>query len=147
MILAEDPIAHSRVDAFLPLIGNAGSFVFRLYPNPSTSPEFFSMFALKVFMVPLALSTGLIVGRQLIHKFLFQKVLRLKMFVRDKGILYFFSIPNLHGQLIVVPTFPLRLLYWHARESMALTTFAEIIDYLLEHFHWPFACQCTLLFP
>eukprot|EP01083_Nonionella_stella_P201757 737782_1 len=81
----EDPIAHSNTDAFLPIIGNVGSFLFRLYPNPALSSEFTAMFIVKVFLVPLSVLCGCWFGRQIVHKKCLQKWMRLKMFARDKG--------------------------------------------------------------
>ncbi|KAK6973795.1 transmembrane protein 117 [Biomphalaria glabrata] len=78
LIYAEDPVAHSRSECNIPVIGNDFSFVFmKWFPN--------SWSVLKAFMWFSGIIVGLIAGKVIFHTFLFNHLLRLKMFHDDKG--------------------------------------------------------------
>lgn len=66
LIYAEDPVAHSEKECFIPVVGNCVSFVFTKYP-----PNVWGL--LKVFMWLLAILCGIIIGKLLIHKLIFSK--------------------------------------------------------------------------
>jgi hypothetical protein len=95
LIYAEDPIAHSRSRASLPLIGNAITFVLRLWPDPSTSP---GLFICKLIIAPGFLLFGMYMGRQVFHHKLLRDRWGLPMFAENKGtwfIMFFTTILSL----------------------------------------------------
>ncbi|XP_052798505.1 transmembrane protein 117-like isoform X2 [Mya arenaria] len=77
-IYAEDPVAHSRKECYIPMIGNDVAFILTRYP-----PNAWSL--LKVVFWLIGLVIGLFVGKLLIHGRLFNKIFRLKMFSDDQG--------------------------------------------------------------
>ena len=66
LIYAEDPVAHSQKECFIPVVGNCFAFVCTRYPTNAWA--FF-----KVFMWLLAIVVGLFVGKLLVHKLIFCK--------------------------------------------------------------------------
>ena len=66
LIYAEDPVAHSEAECFIPVVGNTFSFVVTKYPKNAWA-------LLKVIMWLLAILVGLIVGKVFIHKVVFSK--------------------------------------------------------------------------
>ena len=66
LIYAEDPVAHSRKECLIPMIGNDFSFVTNRYP-----PNAWSF--LKVVLWLTGLIIGLFVGKLCIHGYLFSK--------------------------------------------------------------------------
>ena len=68
LVYAEDPVAHSETECFIPVIGNCFSFVFTRYPRNAWA-------ILKVIMWLLAMAFGLIVGKYIFHSFIFSKYL------------------------------------------------------------------------
>ena len=66
LIYAEDPVAHSDKECFIPVVGNCFSFVCTKYPNNGWA-------ALKVILWLIAILVGLIVGKLLIHAIVFSK--------------------------------------------------------------------------
>ncbi|CAG0880340.1 unnamed protein product [Cyprideis torosa] len=79
LIFAEDPISHSVTESDIPIFGNVFSFVLTKYPPEWT----WSM--IKVFFWIVAVITGMVFGKIVIHHGLCHKVLRLKMFRDDQG--------------------------------------------------------------
>ncbi|XP_035825513.1 transmembrane protein 117 [Aplysia californica] len=78
LIYAEDPVAHSRQECNIPVIGNDFSFVcMKWLPNAWS--------LLKVLLWITGTLVGLIIGKIVFHTLLFNRVLRLKMFHDDKG--------------------------------------------------------------
>ncbi|KAK7449157.1 hypothetical protein BaRGS_00040046 [Batillaria attramentaria] len=78
LIYAEDPVAHSRKESNVPVIGNCFAFVGTKYP-----PNAWSL--LKVVLWLSGTVVGLIIGKLFFHTFLFNKIFRLRMFNDDKG--------------------------------------------------------------
>lgn len=78
LIYAEDPVAHSRKECLIPMIGNDFAFVCTRYP-----PNAWSL--LKVVFWLAGLIIGLFVGKLLVHGLLFNRLFRLKMFTEDQG--------------------------------------------------------------
>ena len=66
LIYAEDPVAHSEAECFIPVVGNTFSFVVTKYPKNAWA-------LLKVIMWLIAILVGLIVGKVFIHKVVFSK--------------------------------------------------------------------------
>jgi len=66
LIYAEDPVAHSRKECLIPMIGNDVAFVLTRYP-----PNAWSL--LKVFFWLVGLVVGLFLGKLFVHGFLFSK--------------------------------------------------------------------------
>ena len=66
LIYAEDPVAHSESECFIPVVGNTFSFVITKYPKNAWA-------VLKVIMWLIAILVGLVVGRQFIHRVVFSK--------------------------------------------------------------------------
>ncbi|KAH9518730.1 hypothetical protein Btru_006100 [Bulinus truncatus] len=78
LIYAEDPVAHSRSECNIPVIGNDFSFVvMKWFPN--------SWSILKAFLWISGIIVGLFAGKLIVHTFLFNHLFRLKMFHDDKG--------------------------------------------------------------
>lgn len=78
LIYAEDPVAHSRKECNIPVIGNCFAFVGTRYP-----PNAWSL--LKVILWLAGTIVGMVVGKLLFHTLLFNHLFRLKMFLDDKG--------------------------------------------------------------
>lgn len=66
LIYAEDPVAHSEKECFIPVVGNCFSFVATRYPTNAWA-------FLKVFMWVSAIVIGIVLGKLLIHKLLFSE--------------------------------------------------------------------------
>ena len=66
LIYAEDPVAHSIKECLIPMIGNDFAFVGTRYP-----PNAWSL--LKVFLWLVGIGIGMIIGKLLVHGFLFSK--------------------------------------------------------------------------
>lgn len=66
LIYAEDPVAHSRKECLIPMIGNDVAFVCTRYP-----PNAWSL--LKVVFWLIGIIIGLFVGKLLVHGLLFSK--------------------------------------------------------------------------
>ena len=66
LIYAEDPVAHSEKECFIPVVGNCFSFVCTKYPPNAWA-------VLKVLLWLAALVCGLLVGKLVIHKLLLSK--------------------------------------------------------------------------
>ncbi len=64
LIYAEDPVAHSEAECFIPVVGNCFAFVCRRYPDDG-------WIVLKVGTWILAMLFGLVVGKIIIHKLIF----------------------------------------------------------------------------
>ncbi|CAL1540115.1 unnamed protein product [Lymnaea stagnalis] len=78
LIYAEDPVAHSRSECNIPVIGNDFSFIFMKWlPN--------SWSLLKVFMWLIGIIAGVFIGKFVFHTVLFNNIFRLKMFHDEKG--------------------------------------------------------------
>lgn len=75
---AEDPVAHSKKECFIPAVGNAFSLVGTYYPPNAWS-------VLKVFIWLVAIIVGLLVGKLLIHKLLLNRLFKLRMFEASAG--------------------------------------------------------------
>ncbi|XP_074660702.1 transmembrane protein 117-like [Tubulanus polymorphus] len=104
LIYAEDPIAHSEKECSIPVIGNMFAFVCSRYPANAWS-------VLKVFMWLLAIVCGLLFGKQVVHKLLFNKLLRLRMFVDEQGswmvmfftcVFFLFTFSFLYNALLLI---------------------------------------------
>lgn len=78
LIYAEDPVAHSLKECNIPMVGNDFAFVCMRYPSNAWS-------LLKVVLWIAGIITGMIIGKLLVHKLLFCRLLRLKMFSEDQG--------------------------------------------------------------
>ncbi|XP_060605837.1 transmembrane protein 117-like isoform X2 [Ruditapes philippinarum] len=78
LIYAEDPVAHSRKECLIPMIGNDFAMVCTRYP-----PNAWSL--LKVVFWLTGLIVGLFIGKLLVHGLLFNGIFRLKMFSDDQG--------------------------------------------------------------
>ena len=65
-IYAEDPVSHSRQECRIPVIGHVFSFIFTKYP-----PNLFAGF--KVFMWICGIILGMVLGKLLMHRFVFSK--------------------------------------------------------------------------
>ncbi|RUS86404.1 hypothetical protein EGW08_005854, partial [Elysia chlorotica] len=78
LIYAEDPVAHSRSECTIPVIGNDFSFVIMKY-----LPNAWSL--LKVIMWLTGIVVGIIIGKVVFHSYLFNRIFRLKMFHDDRG--------------------------------------------------------------
>ncbi|XP_052067421.1 transmembrane protein 117-like [Mytilus californianus] len=88
LIYAEDPVAHSKKECNIPLVGNDFAFVCTRYPSNAWS-------LLKVVLWFSAIIVGMIIGKLVVHKLFFCKLLRLKMFCDDQGswmIMFLFSL-------------------------------------------------------
>ncbi|GFO26989.1 transmembrane protein 117 [Plakobranchus ocellatus] len=72
LIYAEDPVAHSRSECTIPVIGNDFSFVIMKWP-----PNAWSL--LKVIMWLSGIITGIIIGKIVFHSFLFSKYLIIRI--------------------------------------------------------------------
>ena len=66
LIYAEDPVAHSRTECNIPVIGNCFAFVGTRYPSNAWS-------LLKVVLWIAGTIVGMIVGKILVHTLLFSK--------------------------------------------------------------------------
>lgn len=66
LIYAEDPVAHSRKECLIPMIGNDFAFVCTRYP-----PNAWSL--LKVVFWLIGLIVGMFIGKLLVHGLLFSK--------------------------------------------------------------------------
>ncbi|KAH3727635.1 transmembrane protein 117-like [Dreissena polymorpha] len=78
LIYAEDPVAHSRKECLIPMIGNDVAFICTRYP-----PNAWSL--LKVAFWLVGLIVGLFLGKLFVHGFLFNRLLRLRMFRDSQG--------------------------------------------------------------
>ncbi|KAK3103381.1 hypothetical protein FSP39_018842 [Pinctada imbricata] len=78
LIYAEDPVAHSRKECTIPMIGNDFAFVCTRYP-----PNAWSL--LKVILWLAGILIGIILGKLLIHTLLFNRLFKLRMFENDMG--------------------------------------------------------------
>ncbi|XP_070200013.1 transmembrane protein 117-like isoform X2 [Littorina saxatilis] len=78
LIYAEDPVAHSRVECNIPVIGNCFAFIFTRYPSNAWS-------FLKVLLWLTGIIVGMLVGKIFFHTFLLNKIFRLKVFTECKG--------------------------------------------------------------
>ena len=61
IIYAEDPVAHSNVECFIPVVGNCFAFICSHYPENAWA-------LLKVVLWLLAILCGLFLGKLLVHK-------------------------------------------------------------------------------
>ena len=66
LIYAEDPVAHSEAECFIPVVGNTFSFVVTKYPKNAWA-------ALKVITWCIAILVGTLVGKMFIHRVVFSK--------------------------------------------------------------------------
>ncbi|XP_078586799.1 transmembrane protein 117-like [Branchiostoma floridae x Branchiostoma japonicum] len=78
LMFAEDPVSHGITPANVIVVGNIYSFIVDKYPGGAWN-------VFKVFMWLLAIVVGMILGKFLVHKLFFGRLLRLKMFHRDGG--------------------------------------------------------------
>ncbi|XP_071100140.1 transmembrane protein 117-like [Haliotis cracherodii] len=78
LIYAEDPVAHSRKECSIPVIGNDFAFVCTRYPSNAWS-------LLKVFLWIVAIIIGCIVGKLLFHELIFNRLFKLKLFSSNQG--------------------------------------------------------------
>ncbi|ELU08141.1 hypothetical protein CAPTEDRAFT_130530 [Capitella teleta] len=91
LIYAEDPVAHSEKECFIPVVGNCFSFVATRYPTNAWA-------FLKVFMWVGAIIIGIVVGKIIVHSLVFNRLFRLKMFNEGQGswmTMFFTSIMSL----------------------------------------------------
>ncbi|XP_066903151.1 transmembrane protein 117 isoform X1 [Halyomorpha halys] len=79
LLFAEDPISHSHTESVVPMVGNVFSFVCTKYP-----PDW-RWSLVKVLMWVLAILSGLVIGKLVLHSIIFGKYLRLKMFRDEQG--------------------------------------------------------------
>ncbi|CAH1787332.1 unnamed protein product [Owenia fusiformis] len=92
LIYAEDPVAHSVKECYIPVVGNVASFVISKYPPNAWS-------VLKVFLWLAAIICGIFFGKFVVHKILFRKLFRLRMFQEDQGswmVMFFTTIMFLY---------------------------------------------------
>ena len=68
IIYAEDPVAHSEAECFIPVVGNCFAFVFTRYPRNGWA-------IVKVLTWLIAILMGMIVGKLLVHKIVLSKCL------------------------------------------------------------------------
>ena len=66
LIYAEDPVAHSGAECFIPVVGNCFSFVATKYPKNGWA-------VLKVMTWLVAILVGTVIGKLVIHKIVFSK--------------------------------------------------------------------------
>ena len=66
LIYAEDPVAHSQKECFIPVVGQCFAFIITKYPPNGWA-------VVKVFTWLVAVIVGLIVGKLLVHQLLFSK--------------------------------------------------------------------------
>ena len=66
LLYAEDPVAHSEMECFIPVVGNCFSFVCTRYPTSAWS-------LIKVLLWLSAILVGLLVGKLFVHKYLLCK--------------------------------------------------------------------------
>ena len=78
LMYAEDPVAHSERECFIPFVGNVFSFVFTKYPKNA-------WIVLKIIMWLLAILTGMIVGKLFFHKIVFSKSILISPIILDAG--------------------------------------------------------------
>lgn len=71
LIYAEDPVAHSEAECFIPVVGNTFSFIVTKYPKNAWA-------LLKVIMWLIAILVGTIIGKMFIHKVVFSKFPRVQ---------------------------------------------------------------------
>ena len=79
LIYAEDPVAHSEKECFIPVVGNCFSFVCTRYPKNGWA-------FLKVLMWVIAIATGIIVGKLLVHQLIFSKFFKLYIKILSKSL-------------------------------------------------------------
>uniref|UniRef100_UPI00358F731C transmembrane protein 117 isoform X2 n=1 Tax=Myxine glutinosa TaxID=7769 RepID=UPI00358F731C len=84
VMFAEDPVSHSQTEAKVAVIGNCFSFVLNRYPGPLWS-------LLKVALWLSAIAGGMIVGKMLIHRALFDHGSWMVMLFTSILFLFFFS--------------------------------------------------------
>jgi hypothetical protein len=87
LMTAEDPVAHSRMEADIPIIGHDISFILNHTPDKTLYK------VLKHVMWITSLLAGLIIGRQVIHHALLRDRWKLDMFTESRGtwIIMFFT--------------------------------------------------------
>ncbi|XP_070567422.1 transmembrane protein 117-like [Ptychodera flava] len=78
LIFAEDPVAHSRKFCEIPVVGNVYALVIGFYP-----PNAWSLAKVAVWLIGIVV--GMIIGKLVVHRFLFGRVMRLRMFRDDQG--------------------------------------------------------------
>ena len=66
IVYAEDPVAHSDRECFIPVVGNCFSFVCMRYPGNGWA-------VLKVTLWLIAIFCGLVVGNLVVHKIIFSE--------------------------------------------------------------------------
>ena len=66
LIYAEDPVAHSRKECLIPMVGNDFAFIGTRYP-----PNAWSL--LKVLFWLIGIAVGMVIGKLLVHGLLFSK--------------------------------------------------------------------------
>jgi hypothetical protein len=89
IMLAEDPVAHSRAEADVPIVGDGISFILARYPDTA------ALRFLKVSLWLLSIVAGIAIGF-LLHRFLLQRLLKIRMFEGTHGswtVMFFTSIP------------------------------------------------------
>jgi hypothetical protein len=79
LLYAEDPIAHSIVDARIPIVGTDLGMLFTRYPEGR------GLLALKIIVIIFAVASGLLIGRQMVHHRLLRDSMQLRMFAENKG--------------------------------------------------------------
>ncbi|XP_064635440.1 transmembrane protein 117-like isoform X2 [Lineus longissimus] len=104
LIYAEDPVAHSIKECKIPVVGNMFAFVCTRYP-----PNVWSV--LKVAIWLMGMITGAFFGKFVMHKLVFNKLLRLKLFCDDQGswmtmfmsiILFTFTFSYLYNAFLLI---------------------------------------------
>nr|KAG5685607.1 hypothetical protein BaRGS_022171 [Batillaria attramentaria] len=141
LIYAEDPVAHSRKESNVPVIGNCFAFVGTKYP-----PNAWSL--LKVVLWLSGTVVGLIIGKLFFHTFLFNKIFRLRMFNDDKGRIILFWIIVAVSSFIVIFVIATDYIQWdklnhdflHSNEvSRAfLASFILVMDIVIVMQDWDF---------
>ena len=76
LIYAEDPVAHSQKECFIPIVGNCFAFVVTYYP-----PNAWSL--LKVILWIAAIAVGMVVGKLVVHSILFSKFIYLSFLLAN----------------------------------------------------------------
>ncbi|KAA0190175.1 hypothetical protein HAZT_HAZT009056, partial [Hyalella azteca] len=86
LLFAEDPLSHSHTESNINMVGNVFSFVATKYPK-----EWYwklvkvSARLILVVMWVLAVMSGMLVGKVLIHGLVCKRIFRLKMFRHEQG--------------------------------------------------------------
>jgi len=76
---SEDPVAHSQVEVWIPVVGDAVSMLLLRWPSTA------GLILLKVCMSIGLVVSGCVVGRQLVHHWLLRDKMRVNMFEANNG--------------------------------------------------------------